>query len=298
MKLTVIFLLLTATVYSQQAKLTTYRLINPVDDGPCSIKSYVEHPDVFSGSFVTAESDDLKLIEKLLSIKANCKKWPQKPLYCGKRMLEGDEIPNMLVITGKRNDTIFTDKTNRWIIFPEQQKAYKDEKGIFKASLSGSIKDFFDYNFDWQLRVKFLIETVDSVSVNSISYRGQTLKNNVIEIPETQEKYRLGTGNSKKIYVTGNDTITIDDRRTSTIINDKAGPFSVNGLRPGDSEQQLKKHYPVSASIPVFYHTRFEDMQRKYYYLVTIEKGIGNVVFMITDGIIESIQINLESSTS
>lgn len=290
MKLTVIFLLLTATVYSQQAKLTTYRLINPVDDGPCSIKSYVEHPDVFSGSFVTAESDDPKLIEKLLSIKANCKKWPQKPLYCEKRMVGGDEIPNMLVITGKRNDTIFTDKTNRWIIFPEQRKAFSDEKGIFKASLSGSIKDFFDYNFDKQLRVKFLIETVDSVSVNSISYRGQALKNNVIEIPETQEKFRLGTGNSKKIYVTGNDTITID-------INDKAGPFSVDGLRPGDSEQQLKKHYPVSSSIPVFYHTRFEDMQRKYYYLVTIEQGVGYVVFMIADGVIESIQINLESST-
>lgn len=295
MKLTIFLLLLTATLYPQQAKVTAYRLIDPVDDGPCSIKSYAEHADVFSGSYVTAESDDPKLIEKLLEIKAECKNWPYKPFYCNNRMIGGDEIKNMVVITGKRNDTIFTDRDNQWIIFPEWRKAYLDQNGILKSSLTGRIKEFFDYDFDKQLRVKFGIETVDSIPISYIKHREKSLKDT--SLPYMPEKRQLKIGSSKEIYLLGVDTISIDERRTTIIVDDEAGPFSINGLRPGDSEQQLKKLYPISTSVPLFYHTRFEDMQRKYYYLITIEKGVGSVAFMINDGRIDSIEIILDSRT-
>lgn len=297
MKLIVLSLFLTAILYSQQAKVTAYRLINPVDDGPCSIKSYTEHADVFSGSYVTAESDDPKLIEKLLEIKAECKNWPYKPFYCNNRMIGGDEIRNMVVITGKRNDTIFTDRDNQWIIFPERRKACLDQNGILKASLTGRIKEFFDYDFDKQLRVKEGIETLDSISIGHLRYRDRALTQNyTLEVPYSVSNVRPGSEkslSSRDFYVVGLDTIFFSHPLTSIIINDRASSFNVNGIRPGDSEEVLKKTYPISSATPVFYHTRFEEMRRNYYYVVYIHEGKGSILFLMKNAIIDSILINL-----
>ncbi|RYJ43787.1 hypothetical protein [Flavobacterium beibuense] len=61
--------------FSQQAKITAYRLLIEDDDGPCCVKYYIEdgNTDYFF-NYVTAQSTDTVMANRLLAINREAKK--------------------------------------------------------------------------------------------------------------------------------------------------------------------------------------------------------------------------------
>jgi len=73
----IVILLLSSTCCLAQAKLKAYRLVNEADDGPCTVEYYVDY-QLYFPSYVTVESSNAELIDNLLAIKRQSKKWKKK----------------------------------------------------------------------------------------------------------------------------------------------------------------------------------------------------------------------------
>lgn len=300
MKKILFLLLITSLAYSQdKAKVTAYRLIEGFDDGPCSIKSYVKYHNEFSESYVTAESNDSIFIQNLLKLKTTAKKWQKRQHGCA-RGWDMDMIPNMFVIeSGFKKDTVFTYYGNDRIIFPEKNVAYLDKEEVLRKMLPKNIKDFFEHDFLSQLRSKSFLEKNDSVTADKILLNGKR----ATEIFDVD--FDIHPGNFRKIreipldnytektYTFNNDTVYQYDKQVKITITNSNSGWDVGGLKVGDSEKKLIALYPLSTSIQKYYHIRYEDNVRNYFYWVLLADKKGSITYFIKDHVIDKIEISL-----
>jgi hypothetical protein len=300
MKYVIIALMFYYSCFAQdKMHLTAYRMIDENNDGPCSVKSYVKyHGSEFAHAYVTAESDDPLLIKNLLSIKKHAKQWEGKDFFCPERSVGGEPIPQMIVISGIKNDTIFIDDTNQWIIFPDKNKAYFDKDSMLKNCYTGIIKEFIEYDFRTPIRAQFYINDKDSLSTGAILYRkrsGTAFLNNFTTDPDTYNHIKTDTANGeiKKMYIHGNDSICVYKRQATVIVSDSNTRWDIGDIKPGDTEAKLFKKYPASTKVKLIYLMRFEEIRHMYYYHVLLKDNAGSIAYFIKDKKVEKIRIDL-----
>ena len=291
-----------ACLGQEKAHLTAYRLVGEVTDGPCSVKEYVKYNAVekyvWRDTFVTAESDDQQLIHNLLDIKKKAPRGKSRDFYCKERSMGGESIHNMFVFSGSVTDTIFTDSSNKWIIFPDRQKAYLDKDLKFTKALTGIIKEFMEYDFKTPILAHFHTEGRDSIPTGSVLHRGRSgvaFLNNIVKNAEGYSLFKTDTIYSriKKIYVQGNDSIEFYEDKITVDISDTNTGWDIDGIKPGEPESKLFEKYPASTQLKMIYLMRFEDIKRKYFYTVLLSNGKGYISYFIKDKKIECITIDL-----
>lgn len=200
----------------EKAHLIAYRIVNDIDHRPCNVKSYLNDKVAieYTLPYVTAETNDEQLIERLLAIKKQAPSWNARAFYCSEKMLSGESIPTMFIIrTGTKMDTIFTTHNNIEIVFPDENKAYTDKKNLLKSVLSGTIKEFFEHDFRKRFRALFIPE-IDTVSVDKIFYKGKLIKDFLKDFENDSNDFRLVSTDSvsddiERVYAYDNDTISI-----------------------------------------------------------------------------------------
>jgi hypothetical protein len=296
-----LLLLFTTACLAQNAKVTAYRLVATVDDGPCSIVSYVNSAEGGLLSYVTAESNDQQLINNLLIIKKQAKKWKKSDCGCnGRYGLQWGSIPNMYVIESKNgNDTLFTNHNNTQVIFPKYEAGHEDKEGILARTLTGNIKEFFEHDFRNQIRSLFFPEENDSITADKILYQ----EKNAVKIfnknfEKDTGKFKLVSRDSlyndiERKYAFNNDTIRFFGNNIDITITYPDSGWNVGGLKVGDAEEKLIAKYPLSTSIQKYYHIRYEDIVRNYFYWVLLADKKGSITYFIKDYVIDKIEVNL-----
>lgn len=302
MKTLLLFLLLTTFCFAQNAKVTAYRLVETVDDGPCSIVSYINWAEGGLLSYATAESYDQELIKNLITIKKQAKKWKKSDCGCnGRYGLQWGSIPNMYVIESKNgNDTLFTNRNNTQVIFPKYQAGHEDKEGVLAKALTGNIKEFFEHDFSSQIRSLFFPEENDSITADKVLYEGKPVHNFITKDFENNTgNFRLVSsesfyGSIERKYAFANDTIRFYQKDSNAIISDPDSRWNIDGIKVGDHEELLKQKYPKSTEIQKYYHIRYEDIKRKYFYWVLLTDKKGSITYFIKDHVIDKIEVNLD----
>ena len=303
-----LFILLFTTVcFSQNAKVTAYRMINWGSDSPCSIVNHIyldkeikEKTGIKFISYITAESHDQKLIKKLITIKMNAKQWEKKNHICTDISIPGDRIPHMFVIENKNShDTIFTSHENDYIIFPEEMSAYHDKKNILFKALNGNIRQLFTHDFSPQIQSQFFQKENDSISTDKISYNGNraidVFNENFNKQPGRFVKFRELPGDNYilETYAFNNDTVNQYYKQIDITVTNPDSGWNIDEIKVGDSEEKFSRKYPVSAKVQKFYDIRYEDIIRRYFYSVELTNNKGNIIYFIKDKVIDKIEIHL-----
>jgi hypothetical protein len=294
MKILTTLLFLTTLCFAQnKPKLTAYRLVNPHDDGPCSIKYYVDNEEFFL-AYVSAESTDKQLIDKLLTIKKQAKKWKKKSHFCSTRMRGGDLTTGMFVIeSGAGNDTILTTYDYGALVFPGKEIAYIDKEHVLYKALTGNVKEFFEYDFNNQIRSWFTIKG-DSINHDRVTYKGKSIYGLTEELFKKQyTNKRLEDERSYHVYLHDANTYLFSDNRLKEVtIETPNSNWVIDGVQTGDNESILLTRYPNSAKAQLFNDVRFEDIKRKYHYSIILKGSKGSIDFYIEDKIIEKIVVS------
>lgn len=300
MKYIILLLAISASCLAQ-TKVTAYRLIVESDDGPCSVKNYVEtyDSDIFL-YYVMAEFDDEILVNKLLSIKQQSKNWKSIGFNCNDGVIGGDIIHNMFVIENKgKNDTIFTTRGNGQIVFPDENKAFIDKSYILNKALTGSIKEFFEYNFGKDLQGMLFGEELESISVESVVYKEKNLYG------YTKEKFEEEFGNlifaeeiesypeGQILYEFEGNFYTFDVNglliRIDVLTANTSWQFDNQNI--GSKVEALKKDYPISMSFNVIYTVKFEDFKKENLHWIMLEEDKGALNYWIKDGKLDGYEI-------
>ena len=296
--LLLLIILFTTACFAQNVKVTAYRLVHDHEDGPCSVKTYVENPLMSYQTYVTAESDDSIFAENLLKLKKEARKWRKTDYFCSARVIGGSMIHNMFVISYNGvNDTILSTLYNDMIIFPGEEKAYSDKKEVLKKMLPRNITEFFKHDFRSQIRSLYFPEENDSITSDKILYQEKhAIKIFNKDFEKDTGKFKLVNRDSlyndiEREYAFNNDTIFFhEDDIKITITNPDSG-WNVGGLKVGDTEELLKSKYPESTKIQKYSLIRYEDIQRQYFYWVILKEKKGNITYFIKDHLIEKIKI-------
>ena len=287
-----------ACLGQRKSHLTAYRLIDEVVDGPCSIKGYVKYLPNFK-SYVTAESDDQELINTLLDIKKKARRGKSREFYCEERTLGGETIHQMFVISGSVTDTLYIDKDNKWIIFPDQRKAYLDKDQKFKKAFTGIMKEFIEYDFQAAIRAEYYVDERDSIPIGALSYKGLSAVSFLNNFKANAENYLLvktdsAYGDIKEIFVRGTDSITFYKNQVEITLSDPNTGWLIDMIKPGDSESKLVEKFPASTRVKMIYRMRFEDIKRMYYYIVTLKNNKGSIAYFIKDNKIDRIKVYID----
>jgi len=305
MKYILLFMLVSMFCHAQDYnKVTAYRLIDEMDDGPCSLVTYFKAGD---SSFVySARSIDAVMIKKLLSIKKKAKKWKKTGFWCRKGYIGGDMIYNMFVFEGaKVNDTLFT--SDDIVIFPSKQVAYTDKnKEVYKA-FNNHFKAFFDRDFKEENEDRVLQGTavLDSIGVDKIVYKGKAveqlnftdIKSQAKSLKEIDvfESVEDSIINYFYTYEADRDLIeTKNNQSIESVVINNPDTFSIDGIKVGCSEELVANRYPQSAKHTYPISTKFEEMEYKYNYEITFKNDKGMAVITVDKKVVSSIEIRLD----
>lgn len=294
-----LLLFFTVTCFAQNTKIIAFRLVNEDDDGPCSIISYVKWHNEGFQNYVTAESSDSTFAENLLSLKKISKKWKKRNHFCESRTIGGDMTHNMFTIEYKgKRDTILTTYNNEMIVFPGTGIAYVDENQVLKKMFTGNIKEFFEHDFNKQIRALFMPEN-DSITSDKILYKGEPAINFISKDFKSQlSQFKHISSDSvyneiKRKYAYTNDTVQFYKNNIDITLTSPDSNWNIDWVKPGDSEELLFQKYPTSTKIPKYNLIKYEDIKRKYFYWVELIGNKGSITYHIKDHIIEKIEINL-----
>ena len=294
-----LFLLFTTVCFAQNMKVMAFRLVNENDDGPCSVKTYVDNPLISYQTYVTAESNDPIFAQNLLKLKKEARKWKKSDYFCFPGAIGGSMIHNMFVVSYNGvNDTILSTLYNDMIIFPGEEKAYSDKKGTLKKILPENLTDFFKHDFKSQIRSLSFPEKNDSITIDKILYNGKPGNDrfnkdfgknpgNFIKIHELP-----GDNYNMEIYTFKNDTIQQYGKEINVSLTNTDSGWNIDGIKVGDTEEKFRIKYPTSARIQKYYNIRYEDILHKYCYWVLIRDNKGSITYFIKDGVIEKIEIH------
>ena len=308
MKYILLFIFVSMFCYAQEHnKVTAYRLIDEMDDGPCSIVTYFK--DGLTYCIYSAESTDAVMIKKLLEIKKTAKKWKKTGFWCTERTVGGDMIYNMFVFEGaKVKDTLFTSFTvDDIIIIPSKQVAYTDKnKEVYKA-FNNHFKAFFDRDFKQENENRILQgrAVLDSIGVDKIVYKGKVVAQlNFPEIKnQTQSLREIDTTEFGEdsiayylyTYEADRDIIeTKNNKKIEYVVVNNPDTFSIDGIKVGSSEEWVINKYPQSAKHTYAVSTKFEEMDYKYNYEIIFKNNKGGAVITVDKKVVSSIVIRLD----
>ena len=243
MKTLLLFLLLTTFCFAQHAKVTAYRLVNEHDDGPCSVKTYVKYPEQYYETYVTAESTDPVFVENLLKLKKEARKWERTNYNCSRRCIGCDMVHNMFVIKyNGSSDTILAARNNDILIFSEKEKAYLDKNEVLKKMFPENIKEFFEHDFETQVRSFVFWEENDSITADKVLYKGKRVHDFITKDFEYDTgNFRLASsdslyGSMERKYAFANDTVRFYQKDSKAIISDPDSGWNIDGIKVGDRE--------------------------------------------------------------
>lgn len=286
-------------------KVTAYRIVVDYEDGPCSIVSYMKSDEF--GSVFTAESGDITMIENLLSLKKKAEKSDKTEFWCRSGYIGGDMIDNMFVFEGhKDNDTLFISNYDHLIVFPNEQKAYKDEGLAVYKALNKHFKAFFnrDFNSEYTERILMGTRVLDSTRVEKIMYKGKVItKSNFKDIiTHTQSLKEIDLIKSVNDsvqdyyykYEADRDIIeTKNNKSIESVIINNPDTFSIGDIKVGDNEELVAITYPRSAKHTYPDSKKFEEMGYKYNYEIILENNKGDAIISIDKKTVRSIKITL-----
>lgn len=286
--------------FSQQAKITAYRLINESDDGPCSIATYLKEDDTdYFSNYVTAQSTDTVMANRLLAINREAKKKKGVEFWCGEGTLGGDRIHNMVVVEKDNiRDTIYLTQQNSYIVFPNEHKAYPGSKLVLRKSLTGVIKEFFEFDFQKDLRSMFM-GNIDKIPLNKVLFKGKNLKG------FTKDKFEKEFGKLKKLdeklsydgaFVSysfeGNVYSFINDVLLDNVeVNNPDSGWEIDGLSIGNKQELFLEKYPVSMSFNVISSKKFEDYKKEQLHWLHFSENEGSIGYWIKDGVLNRFSI-------
>jgi hypothetical protein len=300
MKYLLILLLLSLSCHAQKlpddVKVTAYRLILPDNDGYSCVASYVKGKRY--GTYVTVDADNKNFIESLLRFRKEYEKKGDLSFPCFRGTVQCDFIPNMIVLAGEKiSDTIFADDTMQKLYFANSSNGYFDKDKSFIKLLQGNIKEFYDYDFKRHILGMFS-DKRDAIPENLIFNSGKSMPEFLKQFKSNPAPFKLVSSDSvyydnsiKYIYAYHKDTIVIQGFSARLDLENPKSSWSVHGLKIGDSEEALKKKFPLSTKFSTIIEIRFEDIKRRYAYSVDFEDKNGSVNFVVADGKIESIHV-------
>jgi len=302
MKYILLFIFVSMFCHAQEYnKVTAYRLVEEVNDGPCSIVGYIK--DVHSSFVYSAESNDAVMIKKLLEIKKKAKKWEKTGFWCTERTIGGDMIYNMFVFEGaKVNDTLFT--SHYTVIFPAEQLAYLDKDNEIYRAFNKHFKAFFDKDFREDFNQLSNNIVLDSISSDNLMYKGKVVAQlNFTDIKnQTQSLKEIDVFESEEdsitdyfyTYEADRDIIkTKNNQSIDSVIINNPDTFSIDGIKVGSSEELVANRYPQSAKHPYPASTKFEEMEYKYDYEIMFKNNKGSAVISVNKKVVSNIEIRL-----
>ncbi|KGO83186.1 hypothetical protein Q763_04030 [Flavobacterium beibuense F44-8] len=288
-----------AACFSQQVKIMAYRLINEDNDGPCSIAAYLKEAGTdYFYSYVTAQSTDTIMANRLLAINREAKKKKGVEFWCEPGTLGGDMIHNMIVIEKDAvRDTIYLTRQNTYIVFPDEDKAYPDNKLVLRKSLTGTIKEFFDFDFQKDLRSMFMSD-VEKIPLNKVFFKGKNIKG------FTKNKFEKEFGKLNKLdenksydglvvnYSFEGDIYSFtNDVLDSVEVNNPDSGWEIDGLYIGSKQELFLENYPISMSFNVISSKKFEDYKKKQLHWLRFNESTGSIGYWIKDGVLDRFSV-------
>lgn len=240
----------------------------------------------------------MKNLQKLLSLKKKAKEWSEVPHGCGNSygvIGAGDMIHNMIVVEKEEfRDTLFTTADNNRIVFPEIYKAYIDEKGVFKKSLTGIIKEFFEYDFIRDIKGMRMVD-FPTQDPGIVLFKGKNLEGYTKYEFEKQfgkltfidklNKY----GREEFVYSFNGDIYTFEDdvRLISVEVNNPVSGWEIDGLSIGSKQELFSEKYPESMSFNAICSERYEDYKKEQLHWLLFNENKGSVSYWIKDGVLD-----------
>lgn len=290
-----LILLFSYTAFFSQAKITAYRLLIEDDDGPCCVKYYIEDDNTdYFFNYVTAQSTDTVMVNRLLAINSKAKKKDEVDFWCEAGTYGGDMIHNMIVVEKDNiRDTIYLTRQNTYIVFPDEHKAYPDSKLILKKSLTGIIKEFFEFDFTRDIRGMRMIDfpTQDS---GIVLFKGKNLEGYTkYEFEKQFGKLTLvdkvnNYGRKEFVYSLNGNIYTFEDdvRLISVEVNNPDSGWEIDGLSIGSKQELFSEKYPESMSFNAICSERYEDYKKEQLHWLLFNEHKGSVSYWIKEGML------------
>lgn len=289
-----------AACFSQQVKITAYRLLVEDDDGPCSIATYLKEADTdYFYNYVTAQSNDTAMASKLLAINGEAKKKKGVEFWCEPGTLGGDMIHNMIVVEKDAvRDTIYLTQQNTYIVFPDEHKAYPDNKLVLRKSLTGTIKEFFEFDFTRDIKGMRMIDFPND-DIGIVLFKGEN--------PEEYTKYEFekqfgkltfvdkvnNYGRKEFVYSLNGDIYTFEDdtKLISVDINNPDSGWEIDGLSIGSKQELFSEKFPESMSFNAICSERYEDYKKEHLHWLLFYEDKGSVSYWIKDGVLDRFSV-------
>lgn len=314
MRMLFLFLLCSTFCFGQKiedyAKVSIYTITNEIDDGPCSVLSYIEFGEV-GGAVQAYESYNREFAYKLLELKKEAiSKWPQSKFDCSRRCIGCDMVHSMFVIEiNAYRDTIFTTKDPNAIFSPKKQIAYLDKLDKIKKAFPKDVTSFFE-----DAPIYLHRSMLDSISVEEIRLNNKIIYGlNRKTFEEAFKKFDhihidsiLHSDNLRvdknfelqniRIWFSENEnTLEKLELEHTDYKYNTPHILYLSGIKAGDNEDSLKKKFPESIKYKLYTlpHYTASELHNNYFYEVLLKNNHGSVNFYIQDKIITMIQLNL-----
>lgn len=296
MKHILLLLIFNSICLAQEAKVTAYRLLIEDDDGPCCVKYYIEDDNTdYFFNYVTAQSTDTVMANRLLAINSKAKKKDGVDFWCEQGAFGGDMIHNMIVVEKENiRDTIYLTRQNTYIVFPYEHKAYPDNKHILKKSLTGIIKELFEFDFTRDIKGMRMID-FPTEDPGIVLFKGKKLEGYTkYEFEKQFGKLTLidklnNYGREEVVYSFNGDIYIFEDdaKLINVEVNNPNSGWEIDGLSIGSKQEFLSEKYPESMSFNAIWSKNFEEYKREQLHWLLFKEDKGSVSFWIKDGALD-----------
>ncbi|MDP2160012.1 MAG: hypothetical protein Q8K02_05990 [Flavobacterium sp.] len=295
--LIIIFLALNYISYSQNSIFTlkASRLIQEYDDGPCSIKSYLEDDTVFYVQSIDLNID-AHFIAQLKSIQKKSMKWKSVDFICFNKCIGCETVDNMLVYSdSKQNDTIYFVDNFTKIYNPKKQKIYIDENQSLRNLFSkkDAFIEFIDTNFN-SIIEEVTREKRDSITIQSIKINDKSINETIDIIENKINKNQTDSLNQVEIIKEHNLIVDLNSKKRITTIqtSNLQSEYSITiNYQTVTTESQILELFPDSKKETNYRKKYFKDKDGIYTISIKITENLGWISFNMKDEIIQTIEI-------
>ena len=319
---TLLLLIFGVAVFAQHfedyTKITAYTVYEEFDDGPCSVRGYVEEGEAFVKKVSIVDCKEMIL--QLLDAKRKSGRWKSVDHFCRPGWIGGQLVPNMIVLEyNKFRDTIYMTEGLKCVFNPDKEKAYRDEKEEIRKILSKNrqLKAFVEADFATLYRtvLRNFESAKDSVDIaevfksdNLYNYSSEAIQRLVgdFDFKEKTISYKKLDDDSWK----STETMLCDkDYAHFEFENNRLEKVRVDSLyanddrfinpnlstvcrfKPGDSIKLLTARFPESAKNITIFRDYFPNEDGTYTLEVALKSKKGRVYYILEGDVISRIEV-------
>ena len=296
--------------YKNYTKVTSYRLVNSDDWGPCSVEHYAKTLKR-TGHYIQAmESFNDTLAYNLLLLKEEAQTWPKDTCRCSDEPTGNPLVPHMFIVEiNSHKDTLYTTIGNKAVFFPKEQQQYLAPENRIISAFTKDISDFIQRDFASEIDAW----KMDVIPATAIIFKKKPLYG------LTRPRFEKELGNFPlvrtdslslpngmlysivKTYVIDDTSFSFDaaEGELSRVVINKplSGDSSLNtvifldGVKVGDSEDVLCNKYDNSTTLKNW-DSPLSAINNYYTYEVELEGEKGTVLYVVRNKIIQTIIID------